>query len=161
MFNYCNAANAVAFVKKYYSDCVRLARMVDVPPEYLLALAATETEWGNPSTFAGINNYFSMETANDKPNLKYAEGYQIAAGTVHDKHPVKLGIYPSFYVCGLSFIDRYGTAIRGSSTPQQFVDALIRSGFNTADAKTNGNPKFPVEVPNAITAVTARLLCPG
>lgn len=161
MIHYCNDRNAVGFVKRYYDDCVRLGKMANVPPLFILGLAASETGYGKPDSFARVNNYFSMETKSDTPNIKYAEGYVIAAGTVNDKHPTKIAKFPSFYVCGLSFIDRYGTAIRGASTPQQFVEALISSDFNSADKKTHGNPKFVSDVLGTITAVTARIACPG
>ncbi len=161
MFSYCNNANAVAFVKKYYDDCVRLGRLVDVPPIYLLALAASETQYGMPGTFADIHNYFSMETKSDHPDIKYALDYKTASGTIKDKHPTKLAIYPSFYVCGLSFIDRYGSAIRGASTAEQFTEALKSAGFNSGDKKSGGTSTFLTDVPKVVTAVTARLACPG
>src|ERR1700739_1419237 len=95
---YCNDADAVAFARKYRTDAERLASSVHVPVEFILGLAASETRWGKSRFAMECNNFFSMETANPSTELKYATGYVVATGTIHNKNPTRVAIYPNFYV---------------------------------------------------------------
>ncbi len=78
-FNYCNDRGAVAFVKKFHSDCVKLGAKVNAPAEFILAVAASESTYGRLGRTVKYRNYFSMETASDNPSIPYAIAYHILA----------------------------------------------------------------------------------
>jgi hypothetical protein len=72
---------------------------------------------------------------------------------------VYVAVYASFEMCGLSFIDKWGRAIFGASTPQDFAQALQNAGFNPGDAGKGGNPDFIPTLIDVIRATKARLAC--
>jgi|GEM_PF-438898 hypothetical protein len=160
-FSYCNNKGAVAFAKGYRADAARLASSVQIPVEFILGVAASETEWGASRFAMEYNNFFSMETANPDTRIPYAIGYVLAAGTIGKKHPTRVAVYPSFYDSGLSFIDRWGKDIFGISAPQPFALALEGNKFNTGDPRTGGARDFAKNLIDTIAAVRARLACPA
>ena len=56
----CNYQSAVDFVKKIQADSKALADQIDVPVEYVVGLAAEESQYGSGRIANTYKNYFSM-----------------------------------------------------------------------------------------------------
>jgi|HubBroStandDraft_1064217.scaffolds.fasta_scaffold02396_13 hypothetical protein len=135
--------------------------MVNVPLEYILGLAAAETGWETGRIAIEDRNYFSVHAKGPAQPPKFAIGAGPTKGTVHDKVPVYVGIYESFYASGLSFIDKFGKFIFGAPTPEAFALALQGAGFNSGRADTGGSPNFVSNLTKIVPVVKARLACPA
>ena len=57
------------------------------------------------------------------------------------------------------FIAQYGSFLKGAKTPLAFAQALVKSGFNSGDAKTGGNPHFIENTQTGIHMVVSRAKC--
>jgi flagellum-specific peptidoglycan hydrolase FlgJ len=146
----CNIVYAVQFVQLHQSDCALLARLVNVPTENILGLAAHESQHGQGRIAVEDNNYFSMHAP-----APLQVGEDAAKGSTQ----VKVAKYSSFLQSGQSFVVRYGAAVTGKTDPMDFAQALVRAHFNTGNPKTGGAANYAQKVADAIRMVKLRMVC--
>jgi flagellum-specific peptidoglycan hydrolase FlgJ len=156
--SYCNNAEAVAFVKKYQGDANKIADAIRVPVEFVLGLAASESGYGR-GPFVRYNNFFSIHAKGPSNLPKYATGAVVAKKTMHDKHPVYMAVFPSFYSSGMSFADKYGKFVSGTPTATVFARRLREHGFNPGNVRLGGSDTFVRDLSDVIDAVKARMGC--
>ena len=90
--NICNNQEAVDFVMTYKSDCMVIAKALKLPPEYVLGLAALESQYGKGRIAREYNNFFSMHAP---------APHQTGAIAPLGNAKIKVAIYPSFRECAL------------------------------------------------------------
>lgn len=146
----CNNLDAVAFVQKFKSDSSHIAARLDLPVENILGLAAEESLYGKGRIAQEYNNYFSMHAP--------APG-QIGDAPAQGSKKVRVAKFASFADCAQSFLMRFGNSVRGKKDPTDFANALVKAGYNTADAKTGGRDDFVEYLVGIITAVRGRMGC--
>jgi hypothetical protein len=128
----CTAPNVIDFIHAHQADAVVLGKQIDVPAEFLLGLSGWESTWGANRFATEGNNFFSLHGSATAP---------FANGSIKGRLPpyVSLSTFPSYLACGQSFLAQYGSFLRGAKSSLAFAQALIKSGFNSGDAKTGGN----------------------
>ncbi len=55
----CNNTEAVRFIQKYKNDCEIIANQLEVPVEFILAVAAKESRYGQGRIATEYNNFFN------------------------------------------------------------------------------------------------------
>jgi hypothetical protein len=148
--NLCNNLVAVAFVKKYRDDCEEVAKRLDVPVENILGLAAQESLYGEGRIAKDLKNYFSMHAPAPK---------QIGAEHPLGNNKIKVAKFSTFKDCAESFEQRFGPAVKGKKSPDDFAQTLVRIGFNTGKAENGGRAGFANYLVGIINAVKGRLTC--
>jgi len=146
----CNNISAVTFVSKYKAVCQPIADQLDLPVENLLGLAAQESQYGTGRIARELNNYFSMHAP---------APLQIGAEAPLGNASIKVAKFDSFQKSAQSFASSFGTAVRGQRDPMAFAQALVRSGYNTGNAKTGGRDGFARYLADIIIAVRGRMAC--
>ncbi|MTJ82377.1 MAG: hypothetical protein F8N37_15400 [Telmatospirillum sp.] len=157
---YCSNESAVSFVKKYQYESQKVADFIRVPVEFILGLAASETGYGR-GPFVPYNNFFSIHAKSADPDdlPKYSAGTVIAKGTLNDKHPVYVAVFPSFYSSGMAFADKYGKFVSGAATAMDFATRLRLHHFNPGNVQQGGSPTFVKDLCDVIAAVKVRIKC--
>lgn len=148
--NVCNNQEAVDFVMNYKSDCVTIAKLLKLPTEYILGLAALESQYGKGRIAREYNNFFSMHAP---------APYQSGAIAPLGNAKIKVAIYPSFLDCARSFATRFGSTLIGLTTPEAFAKELVRIHFNTGNPATGGTAGYAAKVADIIKVVKARMEC--
>ncbi|WPN58595.1 glucosaminidase domain-containing protein [Pseudomonas sp. P9_31] len=148
--SYCNILTAVQFVQRYSNDCAVLAKMLNVPVENVLGLAAHESQHGIGRIAVEDNNYFSMHAP---------APLQIGEDVARKDPHVRVAKFSSFLQSGQSFVARYGQAVKGKADPREFAQALVRVHFNTGNPKTGGAANYAQKVVDAIAMVKLRMVC--
>ena len=148
----CTAPNVIDFIHAHQVDAIVLGKQLEVPPEYFLGLSGWESTWGANRFAQEGNNFFSLHGGSTAP---------FANGSIKGRLPpyVSLSTFASYLDCGRSFIAQYGSFLRGVNTPLAFAHALVKSGFNSGDAKTGGNPNFVENTQTGIHMVVSRAAC--
>jgi len=146
----CNYQSAVDFVKKIQADSKALADQIDVPVEYVVGLAAEESQYGSGRIANTYKNYFSMHAP---------APFQNGAVPSLNNPKVKVATYDSFLKCGQSFVERFGDNVRGIKDPTEFAKALVKVRFNTGDSKTGGRDDFVPYLVQIIKNVKVRMTC--
>jgi len=146
----CNVVTAVKFVQKYEHDSAVVAKLLNVPTENILGLAAHESQYGEGRIANEDFNYFSMHAP-----APLQTGEDAAKGNAK----VKVAKYTSFLLSAQSFAARYGDVVRGKTDPMEFAQALVRAHFNTSDPRTGGATNYAKKVADAIGMVKVRLQC--
>lgn len=148
--NLCTAQEAVAFVLKYRSDCALIAKMLKVPTENILGLAALESGYGSGRIAREYNNFFSMHAP---------APFQTGAIAPKGNPKIKVAIFPSFLECARSFATRFGPSLIGLAEPTLFAKALVRKGFNSGSSANGGKDGYADEVVAIIKKVKIRMEC--
>jgi flagellum-specific peptidoglycan hydrolase FlgJ len=146
----CNNISAVTFVSKYKVVCQPIADQLNLPVENLLGLAAQESQYGTGRIARELNNYFSMHAP---------APLQIGAEAPLGNASIKVAKFDSFQKSAQSFATSFGAAVRGQREPMAFAQALVRSGYNTGNAKTGGRDGFAQYLADIIIAVRGRMAC--
>ncbi|MBS0575786.1 MAG: glucosaminidase domain-containing protein [Proteobacteria bacterium] len=133
-----------AFIAANSKAAAQIATQLNVPAENVLGLSAEETGWGTSSIAMNANNFFGIHAG--------APGsigtYVTSGGARVSEYPASTGYLSS----GLSFASNFGSLVQGISDSAAFAQALVPK-FNTANAKTGGNPDFVKLVNGAINGV--------
>lgn len=148
----CTAPNVIDFIHAHQADATVLGTQLDVPSEFFLGLSGWESTWGANRFAVEGNNFFSLHGESNAP---------FASGSMKGRLPpyVSLSTFPSYLDCGRSFIAQYGSFLKGAKSPLVFAQALVRSGFNSGDAKTGGNTNFVANTQTGIHMVVSRAAC--
>ena len=148
----CTAPNVIAFIHAHQADAIILGKEIGIPAEYFLGLSGWESLWGDNRFAQEGNNFFSLHGDSTAP---------FANGSMNGRRPpfVSLSKFPSYLDCGRSFIAQYGSSLRGTNTPLAFAHALVKSGFNSGDARTGGDPNFVENTQTGIHMVVSRAAC--
>ncbi|EDR8206791.1 hypothetical protein GRN67_002004 [Salmonella enterica subsp. enterica serovar Weltevreden] len=146
----CNNTEAVRFIQKYKNDCEIIANQLEVPVEFILAVAAKESLYGQGRIATEYNNFFSMHGP-----------AQLQLSKVHPQgsHDVWVATYTSFLNCAKSFAIRFGSAVRKIKDPKQFAQALIESRFNSGKSSNGGHTGYASELVAMIGMVKRRMAC--
>ncbi len=150
MLNKCNNLKAIAFVMKYKSDCMLIAKQLDLPTENVLGLAALESQYGEGRIAKTYNNFFSMHAP---------APFQTSSIAPLGNAKIKVAIYASFLDSGRSFAARFGPTLKGVRDPNAFAKELVRLNFNTGNPATGGTAGYATKVADVIKMVKARMEC--
>jgi uncharacterized FlgJ-related protein len=142
---FCNDQDAVGFVKDYQAEAADLAEQADVPVEFILGLAAEETQWGTGDAANDCNNYFSLHAP-----VPFQTGSRPAKGDPK----VLIAKFDTIHDSGRSFLKRYADSIKGARDPKNFGQRLRDARFNTV------RPDFVEYLAGIINAVKHRMACP-
>jgi hypothetical protein len=127
-----------------------LAQELNVPVENILGLASEESTQGTSNIATNAHNFFGIWAG--APGS--IDTYTTSGGRDVSVFPAATGFLSS----GQSFVQRWGPHVKGQADASAFANALVPS-FNTANAKTGGNPKFVDLVKGAIAGIKRRLVC--
>lgn len=146
----CNNQDAVKFVHGFQSEATDMAKQVSVPVEFILGLAAEETQYGTGSIAIECNNYFSLHAP--------APG-QSGARPAKGDPKVLVAKFDSVHDSGASFIKKYGDSIKGASDANDFAKRLIKARFNSGSGADGGRADFVTYLVGIIRAVKVRMDC--
>jgi peptidoglycan hydrolase FlgJ len=129
------------FVKKLWSAAKSAAKVIGASPEFLLAQAALETNWGK-----NIISHDKESSSYNLFNIKAGNNWEhktVAADTLEQKNGVLVKERASFrsynsfgesfqdYVSMLTRNDRYSDTLKKVTDPAQFASALQNAGYAT------------------------------
>jgi hypothetical protein len=127
-----------------------IAKILKLPTEYILGLAALESQYGKGRIAKEYNNFFSMHAP---------APFQSGAIAPLGNAKIKVAIYPSFMECARSFSTRFGSTLVGLGSPDAFAKELVRLRFNTGNPATGGTAGYPDKVVAIIKVVKLRMEC--
>lgn len=137
----------LAFIRRYLSDTETVAKGLNVRAEWILGLAATESDYGTSSIAKNANNFFGQ-----------AAGASGSIGVYVTKKGARVSKFADYKSSARSFARDFGNLVRNKKTVEEFVKSLVPK-FNTTDPKTNGNPKFVEDTMGGVGAVLKRMPC--
>jgi uncharacterized FlgJ-related protein len=137
----------INFILKYQNDAQEIASLLGIPKEWLMGLSATESAYGTSNIARKAKNFFG-QTAGASGNIGF---YLTSQGA-------KVAKFKNFKASAQSFAKDFGSLIKNKRTQKEFIDALVPK-FNTADQRTNGNPKFKEDTLAGINSIIKRSAC--
>jgi hypothetical protein len=159
------------FIREYHEDAKILATQLNVPAEFILGLAAHESQFGRANHLEETQNYFSLHSRSpgEKNSLHEKEElhkslasdkkpddakYELRLRTSGEKSPHqqksghhrKLSMFDSFIGGGRSFLAKYGHLIQNLKDDQRFVDELVACGFHLGKQAEQPAPHWDYKV---------------
>jgi RHS repeat-associated protein len=144
-------AKVLDFIQAHRADAQAIASQLNVPVQNILGLSAQESAYGLSAIAQGANNYFGLHA-----------GAPGSTGTYTTSGGATVSAFPSatgYSSSGQAFATMYGSLVQDRANAAAFANSLVPK-FNTANAKTGGNPDFLKAVTGAIAAIASRLNCP-
>jgi len=149
-FNYCSNKGAVKFVKDHTADAKKIANNIQVPFQFVLAVSANESSYGQYPTAAAANNYFGIHSG-PIPKANGSTG-------PYSGNPILAAWAPGtngFLGSGNAFatmVWRAGAA--GSNNPEAFFGTIHKGYFGV------NTPDYVSDMLSILDAINARLKCP-
>jgi RHS repeat-associated protein len=138
------------FMRANIAQAQILAQQLNVPVANILGLASEESTQGTSNVALNAHNFFGIHA-----------GAAGSIGTYTTSGGANVSVFPAatgFLTSGQSFVNQWGPQVSGQANAGAFANALVPS-FNTANAKTGGNPDFVSLVTGAINGIKRRLIC--
>jgi hypothetical protein len=140
----------VAFAKNNLADATTLAAKLNVPAAFVLAVAASESQWGTSDAATLDNNYFGIHWGNGVLSSAYGGSQSTRNSILAAWSTGTDGFLGSGNVMVALAMSDGASGVTNAS--QFFTDINKQFGV--------GNPNYASQMQRVLNSVTARLNCP-